>query len=157
MSSVTLCRLRVGRLNNLRTVAAMSGSVPAGFQPIAPVEGFIGHNGPYYWRQDGAGRLEFGFQSDARHLNPHGVLHGGAILGFLDTILGFAVVHETRKRCATITLDSRFMAAVPAGPWISGRATVKGLTRSLAFVDAEATAEATLLVTASAVFRVFDG
>jgi uncharacterized protein (TIGR00369 family) len=134
----------------------MSGFVPAGFQPIGPVEGFIGHNGPYYWRRDAAGHLEFGFQSDARHVNPHGVLHGGAILGFLDTILGFVVVHETQKRCATVTLDTRFTANAPAEPWISGRAEVKRLTRSLAFVDAEATANGTLLVTATAVFRVFD-
>lgn len=134
----------------------MSGLVPAGFQRIDPVDGFIGHNGPYYWRRDEAGHFEFGFQSDARHLNPHGILHGGAILGFLDTILGYVVVHETQKRCATITLDTRFTAAGPAGPWISGRAEVKRLTRSLAFVDAEALANGTLLVTATAVFRVFD-
>jgi acyl-coenzyme A thioesterase PaaI-like protein len=124
---------------------------------MVPSEGFIGHNGPFYWRQDAAGRLEFGFQSDARHVNPNGVLHGGAILGFLDTILGYVVVRETQRRCATITLDCRFTAAVPAGPWIGGRAMVTGLTRSLAFVDAEATANGTLLVTATAVFRVFDG
>jgi uncharacterized protein (TIGR00369 family) len=136
--------------------ATMSGFVPAGFQHIGPLEGFIEGNGPYYWRRDAAGRLEFGFQSDARHLNPHGVLHGGAILGFLDTILGYVVVHETQRRCATITLDTRFMASAPAGQWISGRAEVKRLTRSLAFVDAEATANGTLLVTATAVSRIFD-
>jgi uncharacterized protein (TIGR00369 family) len=134
----------------------MSDFGPAGFQRIEPVQGFIGCNGPYYWRRDPAGHLEFGFQSDARHLNPDGVLHGGAILGFLDTILGYVVVQETQKRCATITLDTRFTAAAPAGPWISGRAEVKRLTRSLAFVDAEAAANGTLLVTATAVFRVFD-
>jgi acyl-coenzyme A thioesterase PaaI-like protein len=134
----------------------MSGSIPEGFALLTPTEGFIGHNGPYYWRKDAAGQLEFGFLSDERHLNPNGVVHGGAILGFLDTILGYVVVHETRRRCATITLDSRFVAAVPAPRWISGRAIVKGLTRSLAFVDSEATADGTLLVTATAVFRVFD-
>jgi acyl-coenzyme A thioesterase PaaI-like protein len=133
----------------------MPGSIPTGFQPMTHPEGFIGHNGPYYWRRGAAGQLEFGFQTDARHSNPHGVVHGGALVGFLDTILGFVVVHETQRRCATVTLDSRFTAAVPIGPWVSGRATVKGLSRSLAFVDAEATADETLLATASAVFRLF--
>ncbi len=101
-------------------------------------------------------RLEFGFQTDARHANPNGVLHGGAVLGFLDTILGHAIVDETRKRCATVALDSRFIAAIAPRPWVSGRTTIKKLTRSLAFVDGEAMADDTLLVTASAVFRVFD-
>lgn len=130
--------------------------MPAGFRLLAAAGGFIGHNGPYYWRRDAAGRVEFGFQSDARHINPNGVLHGGAVLGFLDTILGHAVVIETQRRCATVALDSRFIAAVAPGPWISGRPTIRKLTRNLAFVDAEATAGETLLMTASAVFRVFD-
>jgi acyl-coenzyme A thioesterase PaaI-like protein len=135
----------------------MSHAIPAGFRLVAAAEGFIGHNGPYYWRRDAASRLEFGFQSDARHNNPNGVLHGGAVLGFLDTILGHVVVHETGKRCATIALDSRFVAATPPGQWISGRVSARKVTRSLAFLDAEAMAGDILLVTATAIFRVFDG
>ncbi len=134
----------------------MSGSIPKGFKQIAVADGFIGHNGPYYWQRHEDGRLEFGFQSDARHANPNGVLHGGAVLGFLDTILGHAVVVETRKRCATIALDTRFVAAAPPGSWVSGRASMRKLTRGLAFVDAEAAVKETLIVTATAIFRVFD-
>jgi acyl-coenzyme A thioesterase PaaI-like protein len=134
----------------------MSHAVPAEFQLVAAPEGFIGHNGPYYWRWDAAGRLEFGFQSDQRHNNPNGVVHGGAVLGFLDTILGHVVVRETGKRCATVALDSRFVAATPPGKWITGRVTARKVTRSLAFLDAEAMAGDTRLVTATAIFRVFD-
>ena len=134
----------------------MSSSIPEGFQRVAAADGFIGHTGPYYWRRDADGRLEFGFQSDARHGNPNGVLHGGAVLGFLDTILGHAVVIETQRRCATIALDARFMAAVSPGPWVSGRASIRKLTRGLAFVDGEATVEETLIVAVTAIFRVFD-
>jgi uncharacterized protein (TIGR00369 family) len=134
----------------------MADMIPAGFKVIATTQGFIGHNGPYYWRRDGDGRLEFGFRTDARHANPHGVLHGGAVLGFLDTILGHAIVDETRKRCATVALDSRFVAAIAPGAWVSGRTVIKKLTRSLAFIDGEAMADDTLLVAASAIFRVFD-
>jgi acyl-coenzyme A thioesterase PaaI-like protein len=134
----------------------MSHAVPADYQLVTAPEGFIGHNGPYYWRRDSAGRIEFGFQSDQRHSNPNGVLHGGAVLGFLDTILGHVVVQETGKRCATVALDGRFVAATPSGQWITGRVTARKVTRSLAFLDAEATAGGTLLVTATAIFRVFD-
>jgi len=131
-------------------------AAPEGFRPLAAADGFIGHNGPYYWREGAGGWPEFGFQSDARHGNPNGVVHGGALLGFLDTILGFVVVRECRRRCATVSLDCRFIAAVPPGAWIDGRTAVRKLTRSLAFVDAEAAAGDTLLVAATAVFRVFD-
>src|SRR5512139_869387 len=130
----------------------MTDSLPTGFQPFDVTDGFIGHNGPYYWRQDATGRIEFGFQTDARHGNPNGVLHGGAVLSFLDTILGHAVVREARRPCATVSLDSRFIATVPPGAWVGGRTTMKKLTRTFAFVDAEAFVGDKLLVTATAIF-----
>jgi acyl-coenzyme A thioesterase PaaI-like protein len=134
----------------------MTVSVPEGFQPLPVSEGFIGHNGPYFWRKNAAGAFEFGFLTDARHGNPNGVLHGGAVLGFLDTILGYAVAHAAQRRCATVSLDSRFIAAVAPGAWVDGRTTMRKVTRSFAFVDAEAFAGDKLLATAAAVFRVFE-
>lgn len=112
--------------------------------------------GPYYWRRDETGAAEYGFQSDSRHGNPYGFLHGGAVLGFLDTILGSTLFAATRRRCATVSLDSRFVSGIAPGPWITGRAAVKKVTRTFAFVDAEAFAGEKLLVTSTAVFRVFD-
>jgi acyl-coenzyme A thioesterase PaaI-like protein len=134
----------------------MIDSPPAGFQPFGVTDGFIAHNGPYYWRKDPAGEVEFGFQTDARHGNPNGVLHGAAVLAFLDTILGHAVVGEAKRPCATVSLDSRFISTVAPGTWIGGRATIRKLTRSFAFVDADAFAGDKLLVTATAIFRIFE-
>jgi len=134
----------------------MTATPPQGFQPFAVEDGYIGTNGPYYWRQTADGQAEFGFLSDERHGNPNGVLHGGALLGFLDTILGFAVVLAAQRRCATVSLDSRFVSTVAPGGWITGRTTIKKLSRGLAFIDAEAFADDKLLVTTSAVFKVFE-
>ena len=134
----------------------MTASPPDGFNLLPLSQGFIDHNGPYYWRKDEGGAAEYGFQSDARHGNPYGFLHGGAVLGFLDTILGSTLFAVTKKRCATVSLDSRFVSGTAPGPWITGRASVKKVTRTFAFVDAEAFAGDKLLVTAAAVFRVFD-
>ncbi|NEW89665.1 PaaI family thioesterase [Rhodopseudomonas sp. WA056] len=134
----------------------MTVSPPPGFQPFAVQDGYIGTNGPYYWRQSADGQPEFGFLSDERHGNPNGVLHGGALLGFLDTILGFSVVLAGQRRCATVSLDSRFLATIEPGGWITGRTTMKKLSRSLAFIDAEALAGDKLLVTTAAVFRIFE-
>ena len=49
------------------------------FMPFAESGGFIAHNGPYYWGREASGELVYGFQSDARHGNPNGVLHGAAV------------------------------------------------------------------------------
>ena len=129
--------------------------IPDGFQPMPQVDGYIGLSGPYYWRGDASAGYAYGFASDSRHGNPNGVLHGAAILTFIDTILGHAVVSRTGRMCATISLTSQFVAGVPTGSWISGRADLRRLTKTLAFLDAEARADDALLLTATAIFRVF--
>lgn len=129
---------------------------PDGYVSFADGGGFIGHNGPYYWTKEGSGAFLYGFQSDARHGNPNGVLHGAAVLGFVDTFLGHAVVSQTGRMCATVALNSQFLAGAPAGCWVSGRARLRRLTRTMAFLDAEASADDSLLLTATAIFRVFD-
>jgi len=69
----------------------------------------------YYWRRDKAGAAEHGFQSDSRHGNPYGFLHGGAVIGFLDTILGNALFAATKRKGATVSLDSRFVSTIARG------------------------------------------
>jgi uncharacterized protein (TIGR00369 family) len=131
--------------------------MPAGFQPLQEVKGFIGLSGPFFWRREEKDRYVYGFPSDERHGNPNGVLHGGAILTFVDTILGHAVVSATGRACATIALTSQFVAGVPTGRWISGCADIRQMTNSLAFLDAEVSCEDALLLTATAIFRIFKG
>lgn len=133
----------------------MRPDIPEGYTALAEQDGYIGLSGPFFWRRDEDGRYGYGFLSDARHGNPNGVLHGAAILTFVDTILGHAVVTATGRKCATIALTSQFVAGVPTGGWISGRADIRRLTKTLAFLDAEASAGDALLLTATAIFRLF--
>jgi acyl-coenzyme A thioesterase PaaI-like protein len=93
--------------------------IPDGYQPLSETEGFIGLSGPFFWRRDEEGHFVYGFRSDARHGNPNGVLHGAAIITFVDTILGHAVVSATGRQCATVALTSQFVAGVPTGGWVS--------------------------------------
>lgn len=133
-----------------------SPPIPAGFKMMLPNEGYMGNNGPYCLRRLAEGGYEYGFQSDARHGNPNGVLHGGAVLGFLDSIMGHFASSTAKRPTATIGFDTRFLAGAKPGVWIDGRVVMRRLTRTLAFVDGEAIADGTVLVTASGIFRVFE-
>ena len=73
-------------------------------------------------------RLEFGFQTDERHGNPNGVLHGGAVLAFSTPSSGTPSSWAAQRPCATISLDSRFIGTAAPGAWIGGRTTVRKLT-----------------------------
>jgi acyl-coenzyme A thioesterase PaaI-like protein len=129
---------------------------PPGFKLMLPNEGFMANNGPYYLRRLPESGYEYGFQSDERHRNPNNVLHGGAVISFLDTVLGHFAAASAKRSTATIGFDTRFLASTQPGAWIEGRAIMRRMTRTLAFVDGEAIADGKLLVTASGIFRVFE-
>ena len=130
-------------------------TIPAGFQPMAfSKDGLIGLLGPYYWRLDGEAYV-YGFQSDQRHGNPNGVIHGGALTAFADTLTGHLIEHACGRKCATIALDSRFVAAGKVGAWVEGRARLRKLTKTLAFLDVDLAAEDELIMTTQCVYRVF--
>ena len=129
--------------------------VGQGYTQMAHKEGYIAMSGPYYWKREGDTTI-YGFQSDERHGNPNGVLHGAALLTFVDTFIGHAVVSATARKCATIGINAQFVAGTPAGCWVTGHARLRKVTRSLAFVDAETVGNDMLLLTASAIFRVFE-
>lgn len=128
---------------------------PAGFLRLGEGEGFIGLAGPYYWRPTPAGGVEYGFGAELRHGNPNGVLHGGSITTFMDTVLGYEVIRVTGRRCATIALNTQFLAGGRAGDWITGRIAMRRLTGSMAFIDGEVLAGETLVATTTAIFRLF--
>lgn len=139
----------------------MDGAIPLdqairpGFVRLGETEGFIGLAGPYYWRPTAAGAVDYGFPAELRHGNPNGVLHGGSITTFMDTVLGYEVIRVTGRRCATIALNTQFLAGGRAGDWITGRIAMRRLTGSMAFIDGEVLAGETLVATTTAIFRLF--
>ena len=136
---------------------ASPSAIPPGFKLMLPNDGFMSNNGPYYLRRIAEGGYAYGFQSDERHRNPNNVLHGGAVIGFLDTIMGHFAASSAKRPTATIGFDCRFLANAPPGAWIEGRVIMRRLARTLAFVDGEALADGKLLVAASGIFKVFEG
>ncbi len=133
----------------------MTAEIPEGYKPFAEV-GFIRDCGPFYYLRLEDGGRRYGFLAEERHTNPYGVVHGGVLITFADTIMGRTVYNAAKRQSTTISFNTEFVAGARPGQWIEGRVELTRMTRSLAFVRGEVLAGGETLLTASGVWRLFD-
>jgi acyl-CoA thioesterase len=70
-------------------------------------------------------------------LNPHGVVHGGAVYALVDYAMGGALTSllEPGERCATLEIKINYLAAVSGGR-LFAEARVVARTRGIAVLEA---------------------
>jgi uncharacterized protein (TIGR00369 family) len=100
-------------------------SVPPSFQPIAQASGFADANGPWFEKLED-GRLIRGFRPGPQHANSHGIVHGGMLAAFLDSVLGSTVFHVLQRRCVTVRLTIDYLMPGRVGDWLQGEAEILG-------------------------------
>lgn len=116
--------------------------------------GFIGTAGPLWTRRVDSG-WRYGLLVEARHLNPAGVMHGGALCTLLDHVIS-TVAWEAcdRTPCVTLQLDSQFLAAVKAGQFIEASATIEHRTKGMVFMRGRVQADGVAVLVGQAILKL---
>lgn len=116
--------------------------------------GFTQHVGPIEIARESETVWRFRLQVGPQHINAGGVCHGGLSLTLLDSGMGSAVWEAGGMRpCATIQLDSHFLAAAKEGQRLEGRAEILRRTEEIAFVEGELFAGGRRTMRASGVWK----
>ncbi|MBL0917578.1 MAG: PaaI family thioesterase [Hydrogenophaga sp.] len=116
--------------------------------------GFIGTTGPLWTRRDDSG-WRYGLLVEERHLNPAGVMHGGALCTLLDHVIS-TVAWEAcdRTPCVTLQLDSQFLAAVKAGQFIEASATLEHRTKGMVFMRGRVEVDGAAVMVGQAILKI---
>ena len=131
--------------------------IPAGFRPLPTMGDFIAVNGPLYLRHEGD-LVRLGFRVEKRHSNPLGNCHGGMLASFCDMLLPVSIHRKSKevglRFLPTINLALDYLAPAPLGSWVEGEAQVLRVTRSLVFAQGLVTADGTIAVRMSGIFKI---
>lgn len=105
---------------------------------------------------DGRGRAWL--QTEARHSNRNGMLHGGIIAMLLDAACGFTASMRLGDHAltplVTVSLTTQFVAAAVIGSRVTATGIPAGGGRKIAYVQGELRDDASrLIATASAVYK----
>jgi len=128
--------------------------IPEGYAPVWN-EGFNEYVGPFYGKARDEGSVHFFVDLRAEHMNGAGHPHGGFLMAFADAVLGTAVSLAVEGApCATMTLNSDFIAAAGPGGRIEAEAEVTRKTRSVVFVQGRVYAGDKTLLTATGIWKI---
>src|SRR4051812_43106256 len=97
-------------------------------------------------------------QTDDRHANAGGAVHGGLLATLCDTAVGHAIRDEADgiDGAVTVSLTVDYLAPAQPGALLEARTEVEKLGGRLAFADCSVRAEGREVVRARAVFSVLD-
>ena len=107
------------------------------------------------WSEDAA---EISFETDERHMNRSGLLHGGVLATVIDAACGFAGCYQAtpdqRRRALTLSLTTQYLGPVAVGTRLTAQAWRSGGGRTIFFATCEVRdADGRLVATGSGTFK----
>ena len=129
--------------------------MPEKFDQISLKPGFMKHNGGVLFKNISESEYEFKTTINKNHLNAAGITHGGFISALIDAGAGTAAHRSANgSPCVTISLELKFISAVPLGRELIGRAKIQKKTKSMVFLTCELMVGNKIAATASGIWKI---
>ena len=115
-------------------------ALPAGYTDAVPlVDPFEAYSFQSFRRTNADGSVTYALPTDARHDNSNGVIHGGLLMTFADSVLGYCAwtACPPNTWCVTVSQSSSFLRACRVGDLIEVTPVVTRATRSMIFTRGE--------------------
>ena len=98
-------------------------------------------------------RPVFGLRVEQKHCNSAGIMHGGALCGFIDEVVGNTVIARRGGRHVTVQLSTVFLRAIMPGDFLEPDIVIVEATRSMTFLEAKLRVGDKVVASASLIFK----
>jgi len=107
------------------------------------------------WSRQTQDRWEYGLVIEPQHENPLGITHGGMLMTLMDQAMSIVAWYNAeRQPCATIQLDTHFLAPSKAGDFVVARVEVTRKSASLIFLRCVLTVDEREIMTGQGLMKV---
>ena len=124
-----------------------------GWEPHDSSSPFTVPHGRMFQKFDPDGVCWRAFRAKDIHCNAAGIVHGGMLVSFIDALMGMTVARAAQSTALTVRLTTDFLSIARPGDWVIGSSRVTKLTRSVAFVDAQAFVGERPLISGQGLFK----
>lgn len=130
-------------------------AMPEGYDEAVPlVDPYEAYAFQSFRRTNADGTITYCLPTDARHDNSSGVVHGGLLMTFADSVLGYSIWSATGGWAVTVSQSSTFLRAVRAGDLLEVTPVVSRATRSMVFTRGDFTVGGETVFQAASVWKV---
>jgi len=132
-------------------------AMPEGYDgPVGLVDPYEAYCFQSFARRNADGSTTYGLPLDERHGNDRGVVHGGLLMTFADSTMGFATWTACAPGtwCVTVSQSSNFLRAARVGELIEVTPIVLRATRSMIFTRGDYQVRGETVFQAQSVWKI---
>ena len=141
----------------LKTKVSAPSWVPEGYKKLGWHAGFDVLIGPMYFKREENNQYKFITKILDKHLNAHGIAHGGYSMSLADIFLGSMVFAACGKKpCSTISLNCNFVSPGLQDDIVECDAKVTRTTKSLVFIEGNLISQDKIILSASGIWKILN-